>query len=118
MRHDEPAFRIDQRGNVHIIRFLVGISNRLSIEQMNYEVHGLLEQTDSPQFIVDFSQVREMSSAIPGVIMGIHLKVCRRKGDLRLCGINPELMEVFTLMKLDTILAIDQTVNESLERVR
>jgi len=115
---DTPTVEIRTIAGVHVIHFTRHISNRLVVGQMNQKVQALLEQEDNqPRFVIDFSDVHEISSAILGVLMGIHMRICKKQGELRLSGLRRELLNVIMLMKLDMILNIDATLDESLARM-
>ncbi len=112
------ALRIETHRGVHVIHFNRLVTNRLVVERMNQEIHALLEaETERPRFVVDFTDVKEMSSSILGVMMSVNLKICRSGGELRLCGIRRALLDVLRLMRLDTILNIDPTFDEALARM-
>lgn len=118
MNASPRAFDVQRHGPALVIRFMHENPDRLDVEMMNYEIHALLEEmVGAPKFVVDFHNVQRVSSAVLGVLMGINLKVCRRRGEMRLCCLSRELLEVFVLMRLDTILNIDPTLNESLARI-
>lgn len=115
---DNPTVEIRTITGIHVIHFTQDVSDRLVVEQMNEKFEALLAQEQGkPRFIIDFTDVREISSAILGVMMGMHMKICKSQGELRLSGIRRELLDVIMLMKLDMILNIDTTLDESLARM-
>ena len=59
------------------------------------------------RLILDFSNVERMSSQIIGIIGEIHRRLrTRQGGQLKLCGLKPNLVEVFALAGLAEMLSI------------
>ncbi|MCC6579698.1 MAG: STAS domain-containing protein [Phycisphaeraceae bacterium] len=108
------TFSIERIADTSVIHVRSDINDRVMVEQLNLEVHALLEESTNPRMVIDFQGVREVSSAILGVVMGINLKVCRKRGQLRICEVGVELAEIFRLVKLDRILSVDATLQDAL----
>ena len=76
------------------------------INEVGNELMALVEQCEGKQMLLDFSAITFMSSSMIGKIVFLS-KDCKAKGvDLRLCCINANVMEVFSLMNLDKVLSI------------
>jgi len=108
------SFALIQQGNVTVVRFNHDTFDRIEIEHVRDDLRALIDQSENKNFIIDFEDVSYMSSVILGVIMGIHLKICRNKGQLSLCALRPQILEIFLLMKLDKILTIHSTREQAL----
>ena len=56
-----------------------------------------------------------MSSAALGKLITLHKKLGGLGGKLVLCGISPQIFEVFAITKLDKVFKIVQTYDEGLK---
>lgn len=56
------------------------------------------------KIIIDFSDVRFLSSHAIGVIISMHQKTKKIKGELVLCGVRSEIMEIFKITHLNKLL--------------
>ncbi|MBI5366580.1 MAG: STAS domain-containing protein [Planctomycetes bacterium] len=76
---------------------VLGIMNELgTIAQEAYKLKLLL----------DFANVEYMSSAVLGKLIALHKKITSEKGQLKLCGIKPAIMQVFQITRLDKLMEI------------
>lgn len=84
------------------------------INEVGTELRKLVDQHQGGKLLIDFNNVTFMSSAMIGKVVFLE-KECRAKGvDLRLCSINPMIMEAITMLNLDKLLEIYGTVGEAL----
>ena len=68
------------------------------------EVGGQLDLIDGPglsRVVINFREVRHMSSAMLRSLMTFSRRVTAHGGRLRLCGIAPELRELFKIVRFD-----------------
>jgi len=56
------------------------------------------------KIVLDFGQVRFLSSQTLGVLINLNKKVEQIKGKLIICGLRPELSKVFKVTRLDKLL--------------
>ena len=93
--------------NLYIIEFMESsIVDQLTIAQINQDIKAVVERAGAPKLVFDFSNVTHVSSAMLGVLMTQH-KACKAAGgDIRLCGINKNIMQVFKLTRLDKMMKI------------
>lgn len=74
----------------------------------------LIEQNEGLRLIIDFSEVRFLSSSVLGLLIRISKKIYEGEGQLRLCGIAPKIMEIFRITRLDRIFEIYDSQIEAL----
>lgn len=72
----------------------------------------VLDQARRLDLVLDFCNVEFMSSALLGLLVKIHKKVCERKGRLQLCNISPNLYKVFEITRLDRVFDISRRTNK------
>ena len=76
------------------------------INEVGEELMKMVGQCTGNKMLLDFSNITFMSSSMIGKIVFLD-NDCKSKGvDLKLCSINANVMEVFSLMNLDKILSI------------
>jgi len=114
---DQPAFEIEHRDRVHVVHIRTHVTNRLAIDELAERIRPLAAEQEQPVIIIDFTGVTGASSAILGLVMSTNLKVARNDGRLRLCGMGPEMREIFRLTKLDSILSIDRDLDDALGHI-
>lgn len=78
----------------------------------------LIEQNPGIQLIIDFEQVRFLTSSVLGLLIRISKKIYETEGKLRLCSITPKILEVFKITRLDRIFEIYPDVDEALVGLR
>jgi anti-sigma B factor antagonist len=74
----------------------------------------LIEQNDNIQLIIDFSNVKFLTSSVLGLLIRISKKIYEKGGKLRLCAIDAKIMEVFRITRLDKIFEIFNDQDEAL----
>jgi len=90
---------------------VVGFADRMLVSEEVIHVVGeqlldLVGKKGVRKVLLDFTDVRFMSSALLGVLLPLVRKLTKEGGQLKLCGISPGLREVFEVSKLDRLFAI------------
>src|SRR5262245_21878915 len=75
---------------------------------------ALAEAPRSRRFVLDLGEVRCMSSAMLGKVIGFDKRVKQRGGELTLCSLRPGLVTQFERMRLDRLFHIRPTEEEAL----
>jgi anti-sigma B factor antagonist len=84
------------------------------IESIRKELFDLVDNQNRRKLVLDMSKVQYLSSSALGVLIPLNEKVLKLKGSLYLCGVNPEIMKVFKITKLDKIFKFKDTEGEAL----
>ncbi len=74
----------------------------------------LIEQTPQIQLIIDFSNVKFLTSSVLGLLIRVSKKVYETDGTLRLCSIGPKILDVFRITRLDKIFEIMTSVDDAM----
>ena len=85
---------------------------------MSAGLKEVVEKAAEEKFVVDFSQVNYLSSSALGMLIGLQRRVMQKKGQIKLSGIRPEIMEVFRITKLDTVFDIYKDAAAAVEAFR
>ena len=99
-----PNLQVEYHGAV-IVATLTDekILDDRQIQELEGSFMPLIEQNDAVQLIIDFSSVKFLTSSVLGLLIRISKKVYEKGGKLRLCAIDPKIMEVFRITRLDKI---------------
>lgn len=110
------AVKSKTEGKVLVVEFEdAKMLDEAVINEVGNELTELVSQCEGKQMLLDFSTITFMSSSMIGKIVFLS-KECKSKGvDLRLCSINSNVMEVFSLMNLDKVLSIYGTSEQAME---
>ena len=104
------AFRRIQtakKGDIHMVAFKDSkILDDTTLDEIRQEITTLIGKASGPDVLLDFGNVEFMSSAMLGLLGQVHRKIAAGKGRLRMCGIRPEIMQVFKLTSLDKLFSI------------
>jgi len=94
------------------------ILDEVSIMQIGEQLNTVLQksaQEGLPRFVVDFTNVAHMSSSALGVLITLHKRIREKRGQLRLCCIQPAIYEIFVITRLNEIFQICQSRQEALD---
>jgi anti-sigma B factor antagonist len=76
------------------------------IQQISTALQELIGKTTESNVVLDFAQVRFLSSSALGMLVKINKKCKEFKINFKLCNIHKDIMEVFKITRLDKVLAI------------
>ena len=85
------------------------------IRALQESIMPVVDQAERINLILDFQNVRFLSSAVLGLLIRISKKIYERNGQLRLCNINPKIHEIFKITRLTKIFDIYQDVESATE---
>jgi anti-sigma B factor antagonist len=66
------------------------------------------------KFLIDFTNTGYIDSSGLGALVSLSKKIREQSGELRLAGLNDDLRTLFELTKLDSLFAINESVQEAL----
>ena len=96
----------------------VRIIDESRINSLGQELAELINDSDNNKIILNFQNVSFMSSAMIGKLVSFGKKCKTAKVALRLCNINDNVDEVFKLMRLNKVFAIDKDEELSLKKIK
>jgi anti-sigma B factor antagonist len=76
------------------------------IEKVGNDLLDLLDKSTEERVILDFRNVKFMSSSMLGKLVQLHKKSGEFKVKLKFCSIDPEIRQVFKITKLDKLFDI------------
>jgi anti-sigma B factor antagonist len=86
------------------------IIDEVAIRLIGNEMTKLVDELQKPRIIVSFRGVEHLSSAALGTLLTVLNRVKARDGQLRLCDINANILQIFEITKLNKVLRIEKDV--------
>lgn len=112
----KPRVSVGYARNATIVTFTdEKILEEKDIQALQDSIMSVVEQADRISLILDFGNVRYMSSAVLGLLIRISKRVYERDGQLRLCNINPKIHEIFKITRLTKTFDIYKDVESATE---
>lgn len=104
---------VNSEGNVTIVA-LNGNFDISASQRYDDQLTSLIND-GAKQVILDFSEVAFVASTGLRMILKTAQRLKDESGQLRICGVNDTVMEVFKMTGFDTILVIFNTREEALD---
>ncbi|RIK76101.1 hypothetical protein DCC62_12000 [candidate division KSB1 bacterium] len=84
------------------------------VEKFRTELHDALASA-SGGVLIDLGKVSVMNSAGLGVLIAVYDHLQKQKRRLVICNLLPVMMEIFSRMKLETLIAVVKSQEEGLQ---
>ena len=112
----KPRISVEYAGDATIITFTdEKILEERDIKVLQDSIMSVVEQAKRISLILDFGNVRFLSSAVLGLLIRISKRIYERDGSLRLCNINPKIYEIFKITRLTKTFDIYKDVESAAE---
>lgn len=87
--------------DVTIVHFNdASVLDPVTIQKIAEELYDLVDNRDKRKIVLDFSNVRFLSSSAIGVLLTLKKKADAIKGRVALCAVRPEIEKVFKITSL------------------
>ena len=107
---------IEDYGGVTLVTFIDSTLLECStVEQVGKDLYHLTDHLNKQKLVLDFSNVRLLSSHTLGILLTLYKKAKEIKGKVVLCGLRPDLMKIFTITNLVKIFEFYPTDAEALK---
>ena len=105
-----PVAVTTSNNDVSIVEFTDRkILDETNIAEIGARVNELIDQSLRPRLLLDFGNVDHLSSAALGMLINANNRIREKNGELRLCDIKRQILEVFAITKLDKLFRIYPT---------
>jgi anti-sigma B factor antagonist len=112
----KPRISVEYAENATIVTFTdEKILEEKDVQALQESIMSVIEQAERINLILDFCNVRFLSSAVLGLLIRISKKVYERDGQLKLCSINPNIYKIFKITRLTKIFDIYQDIESAVE---
>ncbi len=112
----KPRISVEYAENATIVTFTdERILEEKDLQALQESIISVIEQAERINLILDFCNVRFLSSAVLGLLIRISKRVYERDGQLRLCSITPKIYKIFKITRLTKIFDIYQDIESAVE---
>lgn len=112
---DSPRLLIESMKDVTVVTFQdISILEPLQIDEIGEELYDLVEKKDRRKLVLDFSNVKFLSSSALSVLITLHKKAAQIKGQVILCSLRDDLRKVFEITRLDRMFTFCANLEEAL----
>src|SRR4030042_1682464 len=112
----KPRISVEYVENATVVTFVdEKILEEMDIQSLKESIMSVVEEGGRINLILDFCNVRFLSSAVLGLLMRISKKVYEQEGNLKLCNISSRLYEIFKITRLNKIFDIYDNVEGAIQ---
>jgi anti-sigma B factor antagonist len=113
---DRRRMSVTKIGDLATVRFTdKKIVDSGNIEEMGEEMFSLVDKDHIKHVLLNFEGVEFLSSAALNKLILMDKRVKQVGGVLRLCSLKAEIMEVFTITRLNRVFDIRKTESDALK---
>jgi anti-sigma B factor antagonist len=118
MAQMSPRIAVEYTDNATIVNFTdERILEEKDIRDVEQSLASLIEEADGIVLVLDFANVKFMSSAVLGLLIKMSKRIYEKQGKLALSGISPKIYEIFKITRLTKIFDIYQDSETAVKRV-
>jgi anti-sigma B factor antagonist len=113
----KPMISVEYSGNATVVRFIdEKILEEKDIKALQESIMPIIESACGRiNLILDFGNVRFLSSAVLGLLIRISKRIYECEGQLKLCSINPKIYEIFKITRLTKTFDIYDSIESAVE---
>ena len=98
---------VTEVGEVTVVRFVDRkILDESNIVDISKELFALVEENKAIRMCLNFGNVQYLSSTVLGKLITLNTRINEDNGQLVLCAIRPQILEVFKITKLTKLFDI------------
>lgn len=115
MAQIRPRVSVEYAEKATIVSFVdEKILEEMDIRALQETIMSVIESASGGiNMVLDFGNVRFLSSAVLGLLIRISKRIYEREGELKLCNINPKIYEVFKITRLTKTFDIYKDVDSA-----
>jgi len=107
MSEKVPRLFVEEDERATVITFSdTEILDSLMVKEIQDELLKLVDELERTKLILDFSDVKMLSSSMLGVLIRVHHRIVAARGKLVLCRISDSILEVFRITNLHKVFEI------------
>jgi len=112
----KPRISVEYASNAVIIAFTdERILEDKDINALQESIISVIEQSEKINLVLDFRNVKFLSSAVLGLLIRISKRIYESEGHLRLCHISPKIFEIFKITRLTKTFDIYKDIESATE---
>jgi len=114
----KPRISVEYAEKATIVSFTdEKILEEQDIKALQDSIMSVVEQTERIKLILDFGNVRFLSSAVLGLLIRLSKRIYEHDGHLKLCNINPKIFEIFKITRLTKTFDIYKDVESAVDEL-
>ena len=114
MAEVKPKISVEYAENATVVTLIdERILEEDDIRALREAIMSIVDQAGRLRLILDFRNVRFLSSAVLGLLIRISKKIYESVGELKLCNIDRKLQEVFKITRLTKIFDIHRDLESA-----
>ena len=107
MEQEQTKIKVEYSLEFTIVTFTdENILDEGQIRKLQESLEPIIEKNKDNQMVMNFANVRFMTSAMLGLLVRVHKRISERGGQLRLCNLEPSLRKVFEITQLTKVFDI------------
>jgi anti-anti-sigma factor len=107
MEQEQTRIEVEYGLEFTIVTFTdENILDEEQIRKLQESFEPIIERNKDNQMVMNFANVRFMTSAMLGLLVRVHKRISERGGQLRLCNLEPSLRKVFEITQLTKVFDI------------
>ena len=115
--NDTPLVTFETIGSITVGRIgAASVLDAVNVTQFGNEVLEFVKNRPGINLMLDFVHVDYLSSAVLTELLRINQVIQKGRGNLRLCGLKPDVHKVFEITNLDKVFTIYGESAQALKR--
>lgn len=112
----ESQYTVEHIEHVTVVAFVIeSLMNPSELDRIGQAIEALVD-AGARRLVLDFSQVKFLSSLGIRMILALQQKVKKAGGNgLTVCGITPQLAELLRITRLDKVLKVAKSREEAIK---
>src|SRR5690348_8999895 len=95
MSKTPQGFNVVRDGDAHVFEFISDNLDPAAIEAASDQIPKIVNEQNINTLVLDLSKVTFVPSRVLGVLLEVNQILTQRKGQLRVCGLRPMILNVF-----------------------
>jgi anti-anti-sigma factor len=117
-QQSRDGLEVEQIGEVMVATFRERqLLDEDKMQTIGTQLHSLGEEAGHRPLVLNFAAVERLSTEMVGKLLALQRKVQEKGGRLALCQINPQVYQVFKILRLPQVLTIFADEQEALQRL-
>lgn len=116
MDQAQPKIGVEYAKNATIATLMdERVLEDIDVQALEDSIMPLIEETSGTNLVINFCDVKFLTSAALGLLIRISKKIYESGGQLKLCGINPQILEIFKITRLDRVFDIYEDQEKAIQ---
>ena len=114
-----PTIKVTDHNPVVIVELLCSqLLDGALLDRIEHDTLEAIKEANPPLLVIGFSQVQHLSCMALRTLLYMRQHVTARQGQIRLAGIRPEIREVFSTTRLDTLFQIHDDTDQAVVKIQ